>query len=94
MGILGTLERCIHSIPSDLIEGKVVYIELDKDNYEVLEVEISLQVNAEFLLKETKVADIGKCIVLNYEGYKIVISVNIDKTKMGDFYFAFKTKII
>jgi len=97
MGILGTIDRCIHSVQVGLIEGGVVYIELDKENYEVFLKEVDEKVNYESEMSvdlKRKVADMGQCTVLNYMGYKIVVSVNKDKGKMENFYFAFKTKIL
>lgn len=98
MGILGTIDRCIHSVQSGLIEGNIVYIELDKDTYDTFLKEVDEKVNAMAEISTTEfkkqVADIGVCTVLSYMGYKIVVSVNKDKNKMDTFYFAFKTKVI
>ena len=95
MGVLSTIDRAISAVQDDLIDGKIVYIELDKDNYELVQKEVENYKLAENIsLEEKKVADIGKCLVLSYMDYKVIITVNNDKRKMEDFYFAFKTKII
>jgi SPX domain protein involved in polyphosphate accumulation len=103
MGILGTIDRCLHGIQYDLIKDMIVYVELDRDNYKVVLEEVELKVqdltsvsNSSQLSVELnqKVKDFGKCTILNYMGYKIIISENDKKIKDECFYLAFKTKII
>jgi hypothetical protein len=97
MGILGNFDRCIHSIPQDLIEGLVFYTELSKDDYKLMESEIDTYSMNEikFTLEEQKkVKDFGTCSILTFMGYKIIVSIDEHKESNGNFYFAFKTKIL
>jgi hypothetical protein len=96
MNILKTLDRCMHMIPLELIENRILYIEVDKENYEEIDSEISAIVNdpSVVILKDQKVADIGKCITLTYNGYNIIIVQDKNKNRMNSFYLAFKTTII
>jgi hypothetical protein len=96
MNILKTLDRCMHMIPLELIENRILYIEVDKENYEEIDSEILAIVNdpSVVILKDQKVADIGKCITLTYNGYNIIIVQDKNKNRMNSFYLAFKTTII
>jgi dihydroneopterin aldolase len=94
MGILASIDRCVNQIPKDLVENKILYLELDKKNYELVQEEIEVVTGSDVKLIEQKVDDIGKSIVLNYNDYKIVIIVNKDKEGLDTFYVAFKTKIL
>lgn len=97
MTILGTIDRCLHSIPLDIINGQVVYVELCKADYDLflLEAEAKLSIFADMSIETKKaVKDIGTCTILSYMGYKIVICINNEKSSDGSFYFAFKTLII
>jgi hypothetical protein len=90
MSILKTLEGCIGKVSPELIENKILYVELDKENYELFDSEIS----SEYILQEQKMPDIGKCKILTYLGYKVIIVNNKDRDKLDNFYIAFKTKIV
>jgi hypothetical protein len=83
-------------IPLELIENRILYIEVDKENYEEIDSEFSAIVNdpSVVILKDQKVADIGKCITLTYNGYNIIIVQDKNKNRMNSFYLAFKTTII
>ena len=78
-------------LPHELIEDKVLYIELDRDNYKVIQEEIDAKYD---LVAEQKVADIGKCLTMQFLEFKIIIALNKSKSKLDNFYIAFKTKII
>lgn len=94
MGILLTIDRCLNMIPSELIENKIVFIELDKDSYESVQKEVKEVMGSEIVLSEEKIADIGKCKVITFTHGKAYVVENKNVSKQGDFYFAFKTKII
>jgi len=96
MGILHTINDCINKIPQELIDNKVLYVEIDAESYENLDKEFSQITNDQnfSILPEQKVPDMGKCIVFNYADYKIFITKGPMKSKQNDIYVAFKTKII
>jgi hypothetical protein len=96
MNIIKTLDRCLHMIPPELIENKVLYVEVDKENYEEIDTEVSAIISdpSVNILKEQKVADIGKCITLTYMGYQFIIVQDKNKSRQKSFYLAFKTTII
>ena len=91
MGVLGTIDRCINMLPHELIEDKVLYIELDRDNYETMQEEVNAKYD---FVAEQKVTDMGKCLTMLYREFKIVIVLNKNKSKLDNFYVAFKTKVI
>ena len=95
-GILSTLDRVLHSIQNDVIDSNVIYIELDKENYSLVQEEVNTisEIGGASLAFKEKVTDVGKCLVLTYNEYKVIITVNKNKDKGDDFYFAFKTKVI
>jgi len=96
MSILGTISGCIDILPGELVEGKILYIELDIENYDILQEEIAAAtpVDGGIVLLEQRVDDIGKGLVLNFQrGYKVVIVSN-KGSRLDNFYIAFKTKII
>lgn len=104
MGILGTIVRCLGSIQTDLISDNILYIELDKTNFDKLKSEIDNQVSyqlslledaqPEFKFEKQHVPDMGKCEVLMCMGRKFVFVVNEKLDRADTFYLAFKTKII
>lgn len=97
MNIIGTISSCIDRIPAEIIQDKVLYAEIDKESYDGIEEEFSKITNdINYIFKEEKVADIGKCKVLAYKDYKVIITQNPSKTNVmqSSFYLAFKTKII
>lgn len=98
MNILGTIDRCINMIPQDLIEGNILYVELDKQSYDMIlgEVDALSKVNNDITIKEERYADVSreKAFVIGMDGYKIVVVLNKGKEVGVDFYISFKTKII
>ena len=96
MNILGTIVRCINMIPKELIEGEILYVELDQKSYDMIlgEVENLSKVNGDITLKEERYADIGKATVIKFGDYKVVVVLNKNKAEGVDFYISFKTKII
>jgi len=99
MGILSTIDKVTNAVQSDVIDGKVVYIELDQDNFNLIKKEVedlltpenSTEVTFEF---NKKVSDMGYCGILKINGWKVIVTINKDKKDSKDFYFAFKTKVI
>ena len=93
MGILKVFEDCIGKINPELIKDRTIYIELDSQtNKEFKETELA---NLDCSTVESKIPDVGNASVVNFMGYKFIIVENKDvKTKMDDFYIAFKTKIV
>lgn len=95
MSIIGTISNCIDRIPVDLIQDKIFYAEVDKENYDGIEEEFAKITNdTNYSFKEEKVSDIGKCKVLVYKDYKVVITQSPIKVKLDNFYVAFKTRIV
>lgn len=95
MSILGTITTCINRIPPELIDEKILYAEVDQENYDGLDAEFALVVNdSNYIFKEQKVSDFGKCKIFMYSGYKIIVALDKNKIKQDKFYIAFKTKII
>ena len=96
MNILGTIDRCINMIPKELVEGEILYVELDQKSYGMIlgEVENLSKVSEGITLKEERYADIGKATVIKLGDYKIVVVLNKNKQEGVDFYISFKTKII
>lgn len=98
MNILGTIDHCINMIPKELVEGDILYVELDKTSYDMIlnEVENLSKVNGGITLKEERYFDVSKdkAIVIGLNGYKIVVVLNKNKQEGVDFYISFKTKII
>jgi len=97
MEVLGAIERCMHSIPQDLYSDKILYVELSKHDFDEVEKSIEYYTThkAEFSIEhQKKVKDFGVCSILTYMGYKVVISVNKNKTTDGDFFIAFKSKVV
>ena len=83
MNILGTIDRCINMIPKELVEGDILYVELDKTSYDTIlnEVENLSKVNGGITLKEERYSDVSKdkAIVIGLSGYKIVVVLNKNK---------------
>ena len=92
MGILKTLDMCIHKIQEDIIDSRIIFVELDRDRYKEVKEEVESMTTISS--KEEKVSDIGACIILGYEGYRFMITENKGIGKSDLFYIAFKTKIL
>jgi hypothetical protein len=97
MGILLNINRCINSIPNDIIDDKTIYIEVDKKSYDLLQEEITTVTGATDLkFVEQLVEDMGTCSVFSFNGYTVIVALDsrIKKEDPTNFYVAFKTKII
>lgn len=96
MNILGTIDRCISMIPKELIEGNILYAELDKESYALIQEEVKSieKVDGGITLSEDRFVDFGKSLVIKFMDYKVIVVLNKDKPKADNFYLAFKTKII
>jgi hypothetical protein len=98
MNILGSIDKFLSVLPRGVIDENILYIELGKDNYELLEKEVS---NLQHVIEDVKlegkqvINDIGnRCSTLSYLGYKVIIVQNEDKKLDGKFYIAFKIKVL
>lgn len=98
MNILGSIDKFLSVLPRGVIDEDVLYIELGKDSYELLEKEV---LNLQYVIEDVKlegkqvVKDIGeKCSTLSYLGYKVIIVQNEGKKLDGKFYIAFKIKVL
>ncbi len=90
-----SIDKCLNSLSKDVVLENTVFIELDRENYEQLSLEVNNIVSGNITLVEEKVDDFGKCKVLSFaQGYKVLIALNKDKGKAEDFYVAFKMRII
>jgi len=95
MGLLFSIDRCLNALPKDLLAENIVYIELDKDKYELLQTEITTYTNVPDLkFIEQKVEDFGKCSVFTYNDYKIVVALSKGTKQTDTFYVAFRTKVL
>jgi len=95
MGLLLSIDRCLNALPKDLLAENIVYIELDKDKYELLQTEITTYTNVPDLkFIEQKVEDFGKCSVFTYNDYKIVVALGKGTKQTDTFYVAFRTKVL
>jgi hypothetical protein len=97
MGVLSSIDRCLNTLPKDLLAEEVIYIELDKEKYDLLQTEITAYIGIENSLKflEQKIEDFGTCSVLTYNGYKIIVALDSRIGKKNDtFYVAFRTQLI
>lgn len=95
MTILQTVDRCLNMIPKELINDKILYVEVDGESYEGLDGEFSkLTSSPDVLFVEQKIADIGKCKVFTFGEYKVIITSDKKKTRSSSFYVAFKTKVL
>ena len=101
MGLLFSIDRCLNALPKDLLAENIVYIELDKDKYELLQTEItthydlvSVPIAPDLKFIEQKVEDFGKCSVFTYNDYKIVVALGKGTKQTDTFYVAFRTKVL
>jgi len=95
MNILQTIDICLQKISPDIIDRKVLYIEVDRDSYEGLDEEYGkIAGNQDILFKEQKVADIGTCKVFNFRDFKVIITQDKNRSRGDNFYVAFKTKVL
>ena len=95
MGVLLSIDRCLNTLPKDLLAENIIYIELDKEKYELLQTEITTYTNVPDLkFIEQKVEDFGKCSVFTYNGYKIIVALGKSTKQTDTFYVAFRTKVI
>jgi hypothetical protein len=96
MGLLMNIYRCLTTIPKDLIDESTIYMELDGENYDLLQGEINTVTGTTDLkFIEEKIQDFGKCLVFTYIDYKVVVALDKKKkVSTGNFYVAFKTKIL
>ena len=92
MSILSSIDRCVSQIPVGLVTDKIFYVELGEDKLEEIKAEISAY--ADMKLSEENIKDIGRGIVMFYNGYKIVLVPNKKKIGLSNFYIAFKTDIL
>lgn len=94
MGILSSINRCLNSIPRDIIDENTIYIEVDRDSYDLLQTEIKDVTGAlDLRFIEQKVEQFGTCSVFAFNEYKIVVALDRSKGASTNFYVAFKTKI-
>jgi len=97
MNILGSIDRCLNIIPKIIIENSVVYVELDNDNYDIIQGELAIatKVPGGITLENEKFAeDIGKCMIVKMGDFRVIVTLNKNKSKQDNFYVAFKTRII
>ena len=95
MGILLSIDKCIHAIPPDIIDENTIYIEVDVESYDVLQSEITNITGAPDLkFIEQRIEQIGTCSVFTFNGFTIVVALDRKKKTGTNFYVAFKTKIL
>ena len=76
MGVLASINGCLNSIPKDIIDESTIYIEVDKETYDLMQQELTYTLAAESIkvedLKfiEQMVQDFGKCLVFMYMGIR------------------------
>lgn len=78
MNILGTIDRCLNVLPKSIIESEIVYVELDKDSYEIIQEELAIatKVPGGITLENERYADdIGKCLVIKIGEYKVIVAL-------------------
>ena len=96
MGVLKTIEECFKKIDPTLVKDGIFYVELDEENYKILETDVSINYSVnEIKFAEEKVRDIGKATVLTLDGRKVVVVLNKEvKHRLDDMYIAFKTQLV
>ena len=95
MNILASIDKCLNSLQRDIVLGDTVFVELDKEGYEQLEQEVRDLLGNHVTLVEERVADFGKCKVLQFaQGYKVIVAINKSKGMTDTFYVAFMMKTI
>lgn len=85
-------------IPKELIEGDAIFVELDRESYNkvLMEVEELMKVSDKVSISEGSYPDISnvKTPIITLHEHKIVVVLNKDKYHGDNFYVAFKTKIL
>jgi len=90
--MLKRLESLVGVISNDIIEGGVIFIELDSITFDEVKQEVENKVG--HFIETKKVKDMGKCITLSYAGKNFIITYNNEmKEKTDTMFIAFKTKI-
>ena len=99
MSILKTIENCITSIPTELVNNGIFYVELSEEMTTLLRQDLNNMIasGTKVTVNAKKVEDVGECLSVNlsYLGYNIIVAINKKAEKLTkDFYIAFKTKIL